>query len=108
MTLKSAQKLLSMLNTLEREHGLLNLDGHQRLFLEAIVSRTVAKQQVTPNDLVDMNLTSRSSTYRKIAELRSLNLITEEWIGGKCCLTPSHATTDFAEKLEIGFKALKV
>jgi hypothetical protein len=108
MTLKSAQKLLSMLNTLEREHGLLNLDGHQRVFLETIVSRSAAKQHVTPNDLVDMNLTSRSSTYRKIAELRALNLITEQWINGKCCLSPSNSTTDFAEKLETGFKALKV
>ena len=97
-----------MLNTLEREHGLLNLDGHQRLFLEAIVSRSAAKQHVTPNDLVDMNLTSRSSTYRKIAEVRALDLVSEEWIDGKCCLSPSHATTNFIEKLEIGFKALKV
>ena len=107
MKLKSAQKLLSMLNTLEREHGLLDLDGHQRLILEEIVSRTAANQYVTPNDLVEMNLTSRSSTYRKIAELRALDLVSEEWIDGKCCLSPSHATTNFIEKLEIGFKALK-
>ena len=86
---------------------MLDLDGHQRMFLEAIVSRSAAKQLVTPNDLVDMNLTSRSSTYRKIAELRALNLITEQWVDGKCCLSPSNATTDFAEKLELGFKALK-
>lgn len=93
-----------MLNTLEREHGLLNLDGHQRLFLEAIVSRTVAKQQVTPNDLVDMNLTSRSSTYRKLADLRELNLIKEDWIDGQCQLSAADGTKEFINSLQNGIQ----
>ena len=95
-----------MLNTLEREHGLLNLDGHQRLFLEAIVSRTAAKQHVTPNDLVDMNLTSRSSTYRKLADLRELNLIKEDWVEGQCHLSAADGTKEFINSLQHGIQLI--
>ena len=77
LTLKATERLLSMLNMLERKHGIVNLDGHQREFLEIIVRQNAAGQIITPNDLVDLNLTSRSSTYRKLADLRELNLIKE-------------------------------
>jgi hypothetical protein len=104
--LKTAERLLTMLNMLERKHGIMNLDPHQRQFLEFIVRKDAEKQIVTPNDLVDLNLTSRSSTYRKLADLRTLNLIKEEWVDGQCHLSAAQGTTEFVNSLQHGIHLL--
>jgi hypothetical protein len=63
-----------------------------------------AGQIITPNDLVDLNLTSRSSTYRKLADLRELNLIKEDWIDGQCQLSAADGTKEFINSLQNGIQ----
>ncbi|MFZ4787670.1 MAG: hypothetical protein ACOYLL_06245 [Beijerinckiaceae bacterium] len=104
LTLKATERLLCMLNMLERKHGIVNLDSHQREFLEIIVRQNAAGQIITPNDLVDLNLTSRSSTYRKLADLRELNLIKEDWIDGQCQLSAADGTKEFINSLQNGIQ----
>ena len=102
------QNLFTLLGILEKKHNLTTLDGLHRQVLYFVMDCFAKDGAVSTVNVVEQHFTSRSSTYRKIAELRALDLVSEEWIDGKCCLSPSHATTNFIEKLEIGFKALKV
>ncbi len=97
---------MSLLNMLERKHGFINLDDHQRIFLEEIVRKNAAGAIITPNDLVGLNLTSRSSTYRKLADLRELNLIKEDWIDGQCQLSAAEGTMEFLSSLQHGIQIL--
>ncbi len=106
LTLKVTERLLSLLNMLERKHGIMNLDSHQREFLEFVVRQNAANKIVTPNDVVDLALTSRSSTYRKLADMRALNLLKEEWIDGQCRLTAAEGTTEFLNSLQTGIQLL--
>jgi hypothetical protein len=106
MPLKTTDRLLTMLNMLERKHGFMSLDVHQREFLQFIVRQDAHNEIVTPNDLVDLNLTSRSSTYRKLADLRNLNLIKEDWIDGQCRLSAAEGTTEFFNSLQHGIQLL--
>ena len=106
LTLKTTERLLNMLNMLERKHGIVNLDGHQREFLEMIVRQNAIGKVVTPNDLVDLNLTSRSSTYRKLADLRELNLIKEDWVEGQCHLSAADGTKEFINSLQHGIQLI--
>lgn len=107
-SIKAVDRFLTMLNMLERKHGIMQLDSHQRQFLEFIVKKNAAGQIVTPIDLIDLNLTSRSSTYRKVADLRMLNLIKEDWIDGQCQLSAAAGMTDFAKNLKHGIHLLNL
>ncbi len=106
LTLETTERLLNLLNMLERKHGITNLDSHQREFLEFIVRQGAAGLTVTPNDVVELNLTSRSSTYRKLADLRELNLIKETWIDGQCQLSAADSTKEFVTSLRNGIQLL--
>ena len=107
-SLKTVDRFLTLLNMLERKHGIMQLDDQQRQFLEFIVKKNAEDQIVTPVDLVDLNLTSRSSTYRKLADLRLLNLIKETWVDGQCLLSAAAGTTEFVDSLQHGIQLLNL
>lgn len=68
-------RLFSLLTTLEREYGLTSLEKEERAIFSFIVSSAASGSDPSAADIVNANITSRSSTYRHLASLRKAGLI---------------------------------
>ena len=79
-------KIYSLLSVLERKHGMLWADGLHRQVFMAVLEAQLEGKSITNQQLVELEFTSRSSTYRKIGDLKQLGFISEKWEKGSCYL----------------------
>ena len=87
--LTRAQKFLMLLGEFETKHQFIVLDGLHRAILFQILDMNFRGQNITINQILEKKISSRSSVYRKISDLKINEFITEEWDGYVCHLVPS-------------------
>ena len=87
--LTHAQKFLMLLGEFETKHQFIELDGLHRAILFQILDMNFRGQNITINQILEKKISSRSSVYRKISDLKSNDFITEKWDGYVCHLVPS-------------------
>jgi hypothetical protein len=87
-------KIYTLLGILETKHNLNWADGLHRQVLMAVIDAHYTDKKLSNVDLVEMQFTSRSSTYRKIAELKDLGFLAEEWHEGVCYLILGNSTLE--------------
>lgn len=68
-------RLFSALSALERKYGLAELDPEERAIFGFIASELAAGRQPAMQDVLAAGLTSRSTAYRKVANLKDCGLI---------------------------------
>ena len=62
--------------------------------------------RLTNQHIVDLNLTSRSSTYRKIADLKQLGFLSDIWDDNTCFLTLGPAAIIMLSEADNTMKAI--
>ena len=65
------------------------MDGLHRIILFQILNAYYSGNNITINNILALNLSSRSSVYRKISDLKRSDFIAEEWDGYICHLVPT-------------------
>jgi len=75
-------RLFSVLATLERKYGLSELDPEERAIFGFIAGELAEGRQPAMQDVLAAGLTSRSTAYRKVANLRECGLIEQKQRGG--------------------------
>ena len=79
-------RLYQLLGVLEKSHGLAVFDGLHRQVLNAVIDANISGESITSQDIVEIGITSRSSIYRKIGDLKDAGFISEAWDKGVCYL----------------------
>ncbi len=87
--LTQSQKFLMLIGSLETEYQFADLDGLHRIILFQILDACFSGNNITVNQILERKLSSRSSVYRKISDLKKDEFITEEWYGYICHLVPT-------------------
>ena len=87
MNIGIGKKIYLLLSTLEAKHNLLWADGLHRQVLMAVLDAERTGLRLTNQHIVDLNLTSRSSTYRKIFDLKEWGFLSNIWDDNTCFLT---------------------
>lgn len=87
MNTSMAIKLYCLLSTLEAKHNLLWTDGLHRKILMAVLDAHRNGLRYSTYQIVDLDFTSRSSTYRKISDLKISGFLSEIWDENTCYLT---------------------
>ena len=82
-----ALRLYGLLGQLEKHYGLAGFDGLHRQVLTAVINAHVAGTSITNQEVTELGITSRSSTYRKIAELKEAGLLEGTWKENNCYLS---------------------
>jgi hypothetical protein len=78
--------IYSLLGIIEAKHNFLWADGLHRQVLIAVLDAERTGLRLTNQHIVDLNLTSRSSTYRKISDLKQSGFLSEIWDDNICYL----------------------
>jgi len=99
-------KIYSLLNTLEKKHNLLWADGLHRQVLIAVLDAERTGLRLNNQHIVDMELSSRSSTYRKISDLKQSGFLSEIWEDTNCYLTLGPAADKLLSDADNKLKAL--
>jgi len=86
MNIGIGTKIYLLLSTIEAKHNLLWADGLHRQVLMAVLAAEGTGLRLTNQHIVDLNLTSRSSTYRKISDLKQSGFLSEIWDDNVCYL----------------------
>ena len=81
-----ARRVYNLLGILEKTHGFDVFDGLHRQILNVILKAELDEKSISPTDVVELGLTSRSSTYRKINDLKRKGFIALEWKDEYCYL----------------------
>ena len=89
VVLTHSQKFLMLLGKIETKHQFTELDGLHRMILFQILDTCFSGNNITINQILDKKLSSRSSVYRKISDLKKYEFITEKWDGYICHLVPT-------------------
>lgn len=108
MTMKSSQKVeitqsqkfLMLIGSLETEYQFSELDGLHRVILFQIIDTCFKGNHITMNQILERKLSSRSSVYRKIADLKRGEFITEQWDGYICHLVPTKKISHVLASIE--------
>ena len=79
MNISIGTSIYLLLSTLEAKHNLLWADGLHRQVLMAVLDAQRSGLKLTNQHIVDMKLSSRSSTYRKIADLKQSGFLSDIW-----------------------------
>ena len=106
MKLGIATKIYSLLSSLEARHNLSWADGLHRQILTAVIKAHEAGYRISNQQIVELDLTSRSSTYRKISDLKQLGFISENWDDTTCYLTLGPAAIGMLADADNTFKAI--
>ena len=106
MSKELSMSVVSLLAESEKRHDMGALDSLHWDVLVAVMQAQRAGQTVTNQDLVDMKFTSRSSTYRKIADMRKLDILSEKWNKGTCALELGPKADAFFDEADKGLRAL--
>lgn len=101
-----SMSVVSLLAQSEKRHAMGGLDSLHRDVLIAVMEAQKAGQPITNQDLVDKKFTSRSSTYRKIADMRKLDILTEKWNKGTCVLELGAKADAFFDETEKALREL--
>jgi hypothetical protein len=98
------QNLFTLLGILEKKHNLTVLDGLHRQVLYFVMDCFAKGGAVSTTGVVEQNFTSRSSTYRKISDLRQMGFLAEQWQEGVCLILPGPKLDEFIAELgnEVG------
>lgn len=99
MAMQSYAKLLSVLCTLEREHGLTSLDAGERAVFDFIVGAVAHGGTPSTDDILAANIGSRASVYRWLNLLREAKLIATEVRNGQSCYTLDPRLEGFSANL---------
>ena len=84
--------IYSLLGIIEAKHNFLWANGLHRQVLMAVLDAERTGLRMTNQHIVDLNLTSRSSTYRKISDLKQSGFLSEIWDDNVCYLALGTAT----------------
>jgi hypothetical protein len=79
--------IYSLLGIIEAKHNFLWADGLHRQVLIAVLDAERRGLRLTNQHIVDLNFTSRSSTYRKISDLKETHFLSDIWDDNICYLT---------------------
>ena len=101
-----ATKFYSLLMQIENKHNFDWADGLHRKILKAVMDAHLNNIRLNNNHIVDLNLTSRSSTYRKIADLKQFGFLSETWDNMICYLTLGPAAIEMLADTDKKLKAL--
>ena len=99
-------KIYLLLSTLEAKHNLLWADGLHRQVLMAVLDAERTGLRLTNQHIVDMKLSSRSSTYRKIADLKQSGFLSDIWDDTICYLTLGPAAISMLVDADNTMKAI--
>jgi len=98
--LTQPQKFLMLIGQLETKHQFAELDGLHRVILFQILDACFSGQNITINQILDKKLSSRSSVYRKISDLKKYEFIIENWDGFICHLVPAKKISHILSDIE--------
>ena len=101
-------RLYRLLGVLEKSHGLARFDGLHRQVLNAVIEAQIAGKPITSQDIVDLALTSRSSTYRKISDLKENGFLIDQWDQGVCYVNLGPGCKEHFSKVDDIIKALAI
>ena len=93
------QNLFTLLGILEKKHNLTTLDGLHRQVLYFVMDCFSKDGAVSTVNVVEQHFTSRSSTYRKISDLREMGFLMEQWREGVCMILPGPKLDQFIAEL---------
>jgi len=93
------QNLFTLLGILEKKHNLTTLDGLHRQVLYFVMDCFAKDGAVLTVNVVEQHFTSRSSTYRKISDLREMGFLMEQWREGVCMILPGPKLDQFIAEL---------
>lgn len=96
---KLGQNLFTLLGILEKKHSLTSLDGLHRQVLYFVMDCFAKDGAVSTVHVVEQHFTSRSSTYRKISDLRAMGFLMEQWREGVCMILPGPKMDQFIAEL---------
>ncbi len=99
MSRNLSMSVVSLLAKFEKRHDMGGLDSLHWDVLIAVMEAQRSGKQVTNQDLVDLKFTSRSSTYRKIADMRKLGILVEKWNRGTCILELGPKAESFLDEI---------
>jgi hypothetical protein len=87
-------KLYCLISTIEAKHNMLWTDSLHRKILMAVLDAHRNGLRYSTYQIVDLDFTSRSSTYRKISDLKISGFISEIWDNNTCYLTLGPSAID--------------
>lgn len=100
MSQSIALKVYSLLSQVEKKHNFNLADGlHRQIFL-AVMDGNDKGMRFTNQHIVDLNFTSRSSTYRKIADLKEWGFLSDMWDDTICYLKLGPSANDMLADAE--------
>jgi len=106
MNIGIGTKIYLLLSTLEAKHNLLWADGLHRQDLMAVLAAEGTGLRLTNQHIVDLNLSSRSSTYRKISDLKQSGFLSEIWDDNICYLALGTAAISMFAAADNKLKAI--
>lgn len=98
-------KIYTLLSTLETKHNLMWADGLHRQVFMAVLSAHRNGTRCSNQQIVELDLTSRSSTYRKIADLKQSGFLSEIWDDTTCYLALGPSALKMLEDADHNLKA---
>ena len=103
-----AMRLYRILGILEKDHGFADFDGLHRQVLNAVIEASMAGRSITNQEIVDLVITSRSSTYRKIGDLKAGGFLVDHWQDGLCYLNVGPKCQEHFDRLGAELEALNL
>ena len=98
--------IYSLLGIIEAKHNFLWANGLHRQVLMAVLDAERTGLRMTNQHIVDLNLTSRSSTYRKISDLKQSGFLSEIWDDTTCYLKLGPAANNMLADADNTLKAI--
>jgi len=99
-------KIYSLLGILETKHNLTWADGLHRQVLMAVLDAQIAGNTISNQQIVEKGFTSRSSTYRKIADLREHDFLSDKWDNAICNLELGPAALELIRDADVNLRDL--
>ena len=106
MNIGIGTKIYLLLSTLEAKHNFLWADSLHRQVLMAVLDAERTGLRLTNQHIVDLNFTSRSSTYRKISDLKETHFLSDIWDDNICYLTLGSAAINMIAAADNKLKAI--
>ena len=98
--------IYSLLGVLEKKHNLMWADGLHRQVLMSVLEAHTLGVSISNQQIVDKGFTSRSSTYRKIADLREHNFLSDKWDNAICNLELGPAALELIKDADVNLRDL--
>jgi DNA-binding IclR family transcriptional regulator len=99
-------KIYSLFGMLETKHNLTWADGLHRQVFMAVLEAQNSGVDISNQQIVEKGFTSRSSTYRKIADLRQLGFLSEKWNNSTCNLELGPAALELIRDADVNLRDL--